>query len=143
MARKYKRSANGRFAGGSGQSNGKAPAGQRRVIPKNGSKGVAQNKPKGRSKNRLKAGAKAVGSFAKKNPRLVGGVAALAVHAGVSASAGALDRRDARRDSKIYGAAKRYAESTIASKRGIGGKPGAGLKAAKRSPRGAYKIRSR
>lgn len=139
MARKYRRKSNGQFAGGAGQSNGRS-TNSGASVGGNGSKGRKAAKPKLTAGARFKKGAKASAKFAVHNPRLVLGVAAVGLHVGANASMKASHKRSIKAGQMN----QRRKTDFIAAKRGLGSnKPGSGLKIAKRTLRGAYKIASK
>lgn len=132
MARKYRRKSNGQFAGGAGQNNGSSA--------NSGSKGVKAARPKATVGARFKKGAQASAKFAAKNPRLVLGAVATATFAAQIHA----DNRSASKRLKAGRLNTARKQDFIASKRGLGQhRPGSGLKVAKRTLRGAYKIASK
>lgn len=155
MARTYRRSSNGRFAGGGGggstaargaSAKPKAAAGKRQA-PKNGSAAMAKSKqanPSGQRLSQVKAGVKKTAKFATKHPRLVVGAAAVAAaNIPIGSREGAKLTKGLKKLEVIVNKAESYARGRIADKVGIGGKPGANLKASKRGMTGSYKIRSK
>jgi hypothetical protein len=146
MARKYKRDKSGRFAGGGGTKVSSSGAGGsrpkaatgRRQIPKKGSAAMAQSRRANPSGQRFLKGAKSagktVGKFVKKNPEVVG----LALSAGVALNG----KSQINKMFAESAAARKFVRDAVSDKRGIGGKPGANLRASKKNLRGAYKIRS-
>lgn len=143
MGRKYKRDNRGRFAGGGGGGASRKSTtggGGKRTVAKNGSKAMAKSKPKLSAGARFKKGAQKSAKFAAKNPRLVLGVA---YGATVAAQYASNKRRNKANPQFGMHDALKYAEGVASSKRGIGGKPGAGLKMAQRTRlRKVHKIRS-
>lgn len=156
MARTYKRKSNGQFAGGGGSrvsSNGggskpKAAAGKKKtnsVVKANQMANAAKKKranPSGqlqmKSKGKSTKGQKAL-KFIARNPRLVIGVAAIAA---ANVPVGSSGTGSVSKATAAMAKAAKYAADKASDKRGIGGKPGANLRASKKNLRGAYKIRS-
>lgn len=153
MARTYKRDSSGRFAGGgskvSSRGGGKRPAaavGQKQTAPAQPSAVAKRGKANPSGQRTLASTAKAAGKgavkFAKKNPGLI---TRLTVVGGLAAAGHVANKVDVAKMNAATEAvlnSKLYAQGRAAAVRGIGGKPGANLKASKRNLRGAYKIRS-
>ena len=155
MARKYRRKSNGQFAGGGGTSvsskgggaRPKAAAGKKKTNSIVAANRMAKNakakraNPSGQIKVKAKSSKRQkVIMFAAKNPRLVLGVAAIAA---ANMPMGSTGTSGISKATKAMAQAAKYATDTASDKKGIGGRPGAGLKASKRNVRGAYKIRSK
>lgn len=152
MARTYKRSSNGRFAGGGSQvssrGGGKRPvaaAGAKKTAPK-ATAAARRGRVNPSGQRSLGSTAKAAGKgavkFAKKNPGLV---TRLTVLGGLAAAGHVANKMDVAKMNAATEAvlnSKLYAQGRAAAVRGIGGKPGANLRASKKNIRGAYKIRS-
>lgn len=153
MARKYKRDASGRFAGGGGGSS-KGGGGAKSASPKKATpaqRKVVAKRPKGRklpmhqrvARGATKGTVKGL-KWVKKNPRK-----AIAIAYGASVVHHNIKNKDMLRQIRVnlraaeqIKNAQNFARSKASDKRGLGTRPGVGLKPAKRNLRGSYKIRS-
>lgn len=117
MARKYKRDAKGRFAGGGGGNSG-------------GGRKSGASKGQKTTKAKVKRAAKAVGKFAKQNPALVTRVA-------LGGAAYAYSKNSLRKLNNVSKQAKTNAYRNNAERNGL-----PVMKMAKRSRKGAYNISS-
>lgn len=136
MARKYRRSANGRFAGGGGGGStaSKGASSKPKAAVAQGQKQVARKQPKSTARQ------KAI-KFVAKHPRAVIATAYVATTAVHNRHQIGTAIQTGQAVAAMKKAAK-YATDHVSDKRGIGSnKPGQGLKAAKKR-NGAYKIRS-
>lgn len=139
MARKYKRKSNGQFAGGGGSAGSTAKGG--------GTKG-ASSKPKAATKSSTKAKSLAgkrkkmsrkrkVLMFAAENPALVVGVVGMGLSATANARFAVNNATAARKVSN----STKFRNDMKAAARGLGKTTGSqGLKAARRSRKGVYKL---
>lgn len=122
MARRYKRKANGQFAGGGGTAVGGKGGGSKAKM------GTTKRKSTKRQK---------IIKFAAQNPRLVVGLAGSAT---VLALNGRMALNDATAARKISNSNK-FKNEMRAAVRGVGGAVGSkGLKAKRQTRRGVYKL---